>query len=192
MSSDARGRRCSPVSGRRGNRRSDGSPLRAILGRRIQSAPGAAHPWSCGSMVNILPSSKGLKLGAMSGASYFFPTCAVLISVCCAIFEWDTIPVGTFDKAGLPILLANGCTAFALNIATVYLIKNTSSLVLTLGGIIKDILLIAISTIVFPESHVTPTQMFGYSIALFGLQVGTCVVEICMEVCAVRPAGAVL
>jgi hypothetical protein len=64
--------------------------------------------------------------------------------------------------------------------------------VLTLGGIIKDILLIAISTIVFPESHVTPTQMFGYSIALFGLQVGTCVVEICMEVCAVRPAGAVL
>ena len=28
MSSDARGRRCSPVSGRRGNRRSDGSPQR--------------------------------------------------------------------------------------------------------------------------------------------------------------------
>jgi uncharacterized membrane protein YeiH len=75
-------------------------------------------------------------------------------------------------KVGLPIFLANGCTAFALNIATVYLIKNTSALVLTLGGIIKDILLIAISTIVFPESHVTPTQMFGYSIALFGLQVG--------------------
>jgi uncharacterized membrane protein YgcG len=84
-----------------------------------------------------------------------------LISVCCAIFEWDTIPV----FLGLPIFLANGFTAFALNIATVYLIKNTSALVLALGGIIKDILLIAISTTALPESHVAPTQMFGYSAA---------------------------
>jgi hypothetical protein len=34
-------------------------------------------------LVNVLLSSKGLKLDAMSGASNFFPTCAVLISVCC-------------------------------------------------------------------------------------------------------------
>ena len=49
-------------------------------------------------LVNVLLSSKGLKLDVMSGASYSFPTCAVLISVCCAIFEWDTAPIGTFDK----------------------------------------------------------------------------------------------
>ena len=85
--------------------------------------------------------------------------------------------MAAFDNQSVCALLARqrwscSVTAFGLNIATVYLIKNTSALVLTLGGIIKDILLIAISTIVFPESHVTGIQMFGYSIALFGLQVG--------------------
>jgi len=101
-----------------------------VVGFRMQAIAVCAEAMRL-TLVNGLLSSKGLKLDAMSGASYFSPTCAVLISVCCAIFEWDTIPVGTFDK---------------------------------------DILLIAISTIVFPESHVTPTQMLGYSIALFGLQ----------------------
>ena len=65
-------------------------------------------------------------------------------------------------------LLLNATVAFTLNIAVVLLIGNTSALILTLSGIIKDILLVFFSIIVF-GSPVTPLQYAGYGIALFGL-----------------------
>lgn len=39
-----------------------------------------------------------------------------------------------FDKVGLPFLFLNASTAFALNVAVVFLIGAASSLVLTLSG----------------------------------------------------------
>lgn len=47
-------------------------------------------------------------------------------------------------------------------------IGKTSSLVLTLCGVLKDILLVAASMIIFRDP-VSPLQFFGYSIALGGL-----------------------
>lgn len=47
-------------------------------------------------------------------------------------------------------------------------IGKTSALVLTLSGVLKDILLVVASMIIFRDP-VTPLQFFGYSIALGGL-----------------------
>lgn len=47
-------------------------------------------------------------------------------------------------------------------------IGRTSSLVLTLCGVLKDILLVAASMMIW-GTPVTPLQFFGYSIALGGL-----------------------
>jgi len=57
---------------------------------------------------------------------------------------------------------------FLLNVAAVFLVGVASSLVLTLSGVFKDILLITGSVLFFGE-QVTPMQVFGYSIALGGL-----------------------
>ena len=65
-------------------------------------------------------------------------------------------------------MLINATIAFTLNIAVVLLISNTSALVLTLAGIVKDILLVFLSVVVF-ESPVTPLQYAGYGVALLGL-----------------------
>lgn len=65
-------------------------------------------------------------------------------------------------------MLINGAIAFTLNIAVVLLISNTSALILTLAGIVKDILLVFLSVVVF-ESPVTPLQYAGYGVALLGL-----------------------
>ena len=51
--------------------------------------------------------------------------------------------------------------------STLY-IGNTSALVLTLAGIVKDILLVVLSVSVF-GSPVTPIQYGGYGVALLGL-----------------------
>jgi hypothetical protein len=77
---------------------------------------------------------------------------------------WDIILTWRFAA----IMLLNGIVAFTLNFAVVLLISNTSALVLTLAGIVKDILLVLLSMAVF-HSPVTPLQYAGYAVALVGL-----------------------
>jgi hypothetical protein len=49
-----------------------------------------------------------------------------------------------------------------------YQIGKTSALVLTLSGVLKDILLVVASMVIFHDP-VTPLQALGYGIALMGL-----------------------
>lgn len=61
--------------------------------------------------------------------------------------------------------MTNAGCAFCLNIAVVFLIGCASSLVLTLSGVIKDILLV-FGSVLLLGSTVTFTQLVGYGIAL--------------------------
>ena len=72
------------------------------------------------------------------------------------------------ERVGFFTLALNVNVAFLLNVSVVFLIGCASSLVLTLSGVIKDILLVSLSVVLF-GSTVTLTQLFGYAIALAGL-----------------------
>lgn len=118
-------------------------------------------------LTNIL--MKNLKLDPLSSLYYIAPMCAVFIGVSCVIFEGSQLPIERFyDQQFVVMLVVNGLVAFTLNVAVVLLISNTSALVLTLAGIIKDILLVLLSVLVF-GSPVTPLQYAGYVVALLGL-----------------------
>jgi hypothetical protein len=69
---------------------------------------------------------------------------------------------------GAPILLSNASIAFLLNIASVFLIGVGSGLILTLAGVLKDIILVVGSVLLLGKS-ITALQVLGYSIALVGL-----------------------
>eukprot|EP01038_Epipyxis_sp_PR26KG_P008113 gene8113-10988_t len=118
-------------------------------------------------LTNVL--MKQLKLDPLSSLYYIAPLCTVFIGFVCAIFEFKELP---FDRMMtqdfMIIMLINALVAFTLNVAVVLLISNTSALVLTLAGIIKDIMLVALSILVF-GSPVTPLQYAGYGVALLGL-----------------------
>jgi len=118
-------------------------------------------------MVNIL--IRNLKLDPLSTLYYIAPICCVFIGAACFLFELQDLPwdrMMTIDF--VLIMLLNGGVAFLLNVAVVLLIGNTSALVLTLAGIVKDILLVFLSIAIF-GSPVTPLQYAGYSLALLGL-----------------------
>ena len=118
-------------------------------------------------MTNLL--LKNLKLDPLSSVYYIAPLCSLFIGIACLFLEFDNLPFDRMQTTDfLTILLINGLVAFALNVAVVLLIGNTSALVLTLAGIVKDILLVFLSIVLF-GSPVTPLQYFGYSIALLGL-----------------------
>ncbi|GAA5965011.1 hypothetical protein JCM8115_005681 [Rhodotorula mucilaginosa] len=112
----------------------------------------------------------GLKMGPLVSLYYFAPVCAGFNLILLPFFEGSAPFRVALDLVGLPVLIGNATTALALNIAVVFLIGCASSLVLTLSGVIKDILLV-LGSVVIMGSTVTFTQMVGYAIALAGLVV---------------------
>ncbi|EOA83585.1 hypothetical protein ACJQWK_00153 [Exserohilum turcicum] len=119
-------------------------------------------------MVQRLLSGADFKMDPLVSLYYYAPACAV-INGCILIFtELPAMTMADVDRVGLFTLFANASVAFLLNVSVVFLIGRTSSLVLTLSGVLKDILLVFASMFLFKDP-VTLLQAFGYSIALGGL-----------------------
>ncbi|GAM83858.1 hypothetical protein ANO11243_018480 [Dothideomycetidae sp. 11243] len=119
-------------------------------------------------MVQHLLSSAEFKMDPLVSLYYFAPVCAIMNAAIAIALEAPKISLADVQSVGIAIFLANATVAFGLNVAVVFLIGQTSSLVLTLSGVLKDILLVMASVILFGDP-VSGLQIFGYSIALAGL-----------------------
>ncbi|CAH7682672.1 triose-phosphate transporter family-domain-containing protein [Phakopsora pachyrhizi] len=121
-------------------------------------------------LVSIQKLLHGMKMDPLVSLYYFAPVCAVLNAVLIPIYEGSEPFKKAMSQLGPLVLLSNASLAFALNVAVVFLIGSASSLVLTLSGVLKDVLLVGGSVLML-GSRVTFMQMVGYSIALVGLVV---------------------
>ncbi|KAF9696412.1 hypothetical protein EKO04_005542 [Ascochyta lentis] len=119
-------------------------------------------------MVERILSSKEFKMDPLVSLYYYAPACAVMNSIVLLFTELPTLTMNDINRVGGLTLFANAGVAFLLNVSVVFLIGKTSSLVLTLSGVLKDILLVLASMFLFRDP-VTLLQAFGYSIALGGL-----------------------
>ncbi|KAG9250910.1 triose-phosphate transporter family-domain-containing protein [Emericellopsis atlantica] len=119
-------------------------------------------------LIQVMLSSEGLQMDPLVGLYYYAPVCAVMNMF---VALWSEVPKFEMQHlwdAGIFMLLLNALVAFMLNIASVCLIGKTSGLVMTLTGILKSILLVIISVIIW-QTTISPLQFFGYSVALCGL-----------------------
>ncbi|KAJ4415217.1 hypothetical protein N0V82_007454 [Gnomoniopsis sp. IMI 355080] len=119
-------------------------------------------------MIQRMLSSAEFKMDPLVSLYYYAPACAVINGVVTMVVEIPRMTMGDIYGVGLFTLLANAFVAFLLNVSVVFLIGKTSAVVLTMSGILKDILLVCASLIIFRDP-VTLQQYFGYSIALAGL-----------------------
>lgn len=119
-------------------------------------------------MVQRLLSSPDSKMDPLVSLYYFAPVCMVMNFLVALVWEVPKLQMSQVYAVGIPTFVANAMVAFALNVSVVFLIGRTSSLVLTLCGVLKDILLVAASMAIW-GTIVTPLQFFGYTIALGGL-----------------------
>ncbi|KAJ8106490.1 hypothetical protein OPT61_g9502 [Boeremia exigua] len=119
-------------------------------------------------MVERILSSKEFKMDPLVSLYYYAPACAVMNTLVLIFTELPTLTMSDINRVGGLTLFANAGVAFLLNVSVVFLIGKTSSLVLTLSGVLKDILLVLASMFLFRDP-VTLIQAFGYSIALGGL-----------------------
>ncbi|KAJ4411956.1 hypothetical protein N0V91_001094 [Didymella pomorum] len=119
-------------------------------------------------MVERILSSKEFKMDPLVSLYYYAPACAVMNTMVLIFTELPQLTMSDINRVGGLTLFANAGVAFLLNVSVVFLIGKTSSLVLTLSGVLKDILLVLASMFLFRDP-VTLLQAFGYSIALGGL-----------------------
>ncbi|KAK5046335.1 hypothetical protein LTR84_008479 [Exophiala bonariae] len=119
-------------------------------------------------MVQRLLSSAEYKMDPLVSLYYFAPVCAVMNGITALVLEVPSMTMKNIYDVGIFLLIANAMVAFLLNVSVVFLIGKTSSLVLTLCGILKDILLVGLSVAIW-GNPVTKTQLFGYAVALGGL-----------------------
>ncbi|KAJ7100206.1 triose-phosphate transporter family-domain-containing protein [Mycena belliarum] len=135
-----------------------------LLGFLIQAA---AVVFEASRLVMIEVLLHGMKMDPLVSLHYYAPICA-LINLFFLPFTEGLAPFYQLARIGPLVLLSNACVAFFLNVAAVFLVGVGSGLVLTLAGVLKDILLVTGSVLLF-SAQVSPLQVFGYSIALAGL-----------------------
>ena len=122
----------------------------------------------CAESVRLVMADKLLKdykLDPLSTLYYIAPTSFVFIFLGFMVFESDTFPWDRLMGPFAWVLIANGLVSFGLNVAIVLLISNTSAMTLTVGGILKDVLLVFLSVEIF-SSPVSLMQVFGYGVSL--------------------------
>jgi len=127
----------------------------------------AAVAFEASRLVMIQMLLHGLKMDPLVSLHYYAPVCAV-INLAVLPFTEGLAPFYELARIGPVVMLSNAALAFMLNIAAVFLVGVGSGLVLTLAGVLKDILLISGSVLLY-NAEITPLQVFGYSIALGGL-----------------------
>ena len=119
-------------------------------------------------LVQKLLSSAEYKMDPLVSLYYFAPVCALMNGLTALVTEVPTMALADIYRVGFLTLIANAMVAFLLNVSVVFLIGKTSSLVLTLCGVLKDILLVGLSMLIW-GTPVMKMQFFGYSIALAGM-----------------------
>lgn len=138
-------------------------------------------------MVQRLLQGDEFKMDPLVSLYYYAPVCA-LMNLCVAlVMEVPHIQMSEIYAVGLGTFLVNAGVAFLLNVSVVFLVSplfsycritiliycppqigKTSGLVLTLCGVLKDILLVLASILIW-GTVISGLQTFGYSIAIIGM-----------------------
>ncbi|KAG8831054.1 hypothetical protein FRC17_003787, partial [Serendipita sp. 399] len=105
-------------------------------------------------MIEVL--LQGLKMDPLVSLHCYAPPCTVLTVTLLFLTEGMAPLKLALVQVGLFHLLANAMTAFTLNVAAVWLVGVGGGLVLTLAGVLKDIILITGSVLIFGSVVTVP------------------------------------
>ncbi|KAH6648981.1 DUF250 domain membrane protein [Truncatella angustata] len=119
-------------------------------------------------MVKELMTDAGANMDPLVSLYYYAPMCAVTNIFVAFGAEWPTFKWSDVENAGLAMLVLNAFVAFCLNVSGVLLIGKTSALIQQVCGVLKNILLVIVSVIIW-GTVITPLQTLGYTLALIGM-----------------------
>ncbi|KAK4748501.1 hypothetical protein SAY87_015087 [Trapa incisa] len=125
-------------------------------------------------LTQVLLQKKGLTLNPITSLYYIAPCSFVFLFVPWYLLEKPEMEVSQIQFNFL-IFFSNALCALALNFSIFLVIGRTGAVTIRVAGVLKDWILIALSTIIFPESTITGLNIVGYAIALCGVVMYNCI-----------------
>ncbi|KAA0052158.1 putative sugar phosphate/phosphate translocator [Cucumis melo var. makuwa] len=119
-------------------------------------------------LTQVLLQKKGLTLNPITSLYYIAPCSFVFLFVPWYLLEKPEMQV-TQIQFNFWIFFSNALCALALNFSIFLVIGRTGAVTIRVAGVLKDWILIALSTVIFPESTITGLNIIGYAIALSGV-----------------------
>jgi drug/metabolite transporter (DMT)-like permease len=119
-------------------------------------------------LIQTLISSEGHGMDPLVSLYYTAPVCAAVNFLISWLVGWSRFEWTHAVEVGFWMLLLNATIAFFVNVSSLLLISKTSSVVYSLTGISKNIMLVMISVAIW-HTPISPVQLVGYVMALLGL-----------------------
>ncbi|PSR97847.1 Sugar phosphate/phosphate translocator like [Actinidia chinensis var. chinensis] len=119
-------------------------------------------------LTQILLQKKGLTLNPITSLYYIAPCSFMFLCVPWYFLEKPGMEVSQI-QFNFWIFFSSAICALALNFSIFLVIGRTGAVTIRVAGVLKDWILIALSTVVFPESTITGLNIIGYAIALCGV-----------------------
>ncbi|KAK9288463.1 hypothetical protein L1049_016920 [Liquidambar formosana] len=119
-------------------------------------------------LTQVLLQKKGLTLNPVTSLYYIAPCSFVFLFVPWFLLEKPGMEVSQI-QFNFWIFFSNALCALALNFSIFLVIGRTGAVTIRVAGVLKDWILIALSTVIFPESTITGLNITGYAIALCGV-----------------------
>lgn len=119
-------------------------------------------------LTQVLLQKKGLTLNPITSLYYIAPCSFVFLLIPWYLLEKQTMDV-TQIQFNFWIFFSNALCALALNFSIFLVIGRAGAVTTRVAGVLKDWILIALSTVIFPESTITGLNIIGYAIALCGV-----------------------
>ncbi|KAF8017687.1 hypothetical protein BT93_H2779 [Corymbia citriodora subsp. variegata] len=119
-------------------------------------------------LTQVLLQKKGLTLNPITSLYYIAPCSFVFLFVPWYLLEMQEMEVSQI-QFNFWIFFSNAICALALNFSIFLVIGRTGAVTMRVAGVLKDWILIALSSVIFPESTITGLNIIGYAIALCGV-----------------------
>lgn len=119
-------------------------------------------------LTQVLIQKKGLTLNPITSLYYIAPCSFLFLFAPWYWLEQPRMEVSQI-QFNFWIFLSNAVCALALNFTVFLVIGRTGAVTIRVAGVLKDWILIALSTVIFPESVITFLNAMGYAIALCGV-----------------------
>ncbi|CAI9107479.1 OLC1v1006839C1 [Oldenlandia corymbosa var. corymbosa] len=119
-------------------------------------------------LTQVLLQKKGLTLNPITSLYYIAPCSFVFLFAPWFLLEKSQMEFSQI-QFNFWVFFSNALSALALNFSIFLVIGRTSAVTIRVAGVLKDWILIALSTVVFPESTITTLNIVGYAIAICGV-----------------------
>ena len=114
--------------------------------------------------IQLLLTAADIKLNSVTTLYYVSPACFAFLTVPFVFLELPALLSADDINVNPAVLLSNATLAFALNVSVYLLIGRTSALTMNVAGVIKDWILIFISSMLF-DAPISALQLWGYLLA---------------------------